>query len=329
MKGRDGASIYAIALSPLVDGLIWCGTDDGLIWLSRDDGEHWAERHAAGAHALVEGRDPRGVALRRRRPPTPRSTGTVSTTSRPYIYRTRDGGKSWTLDREGDPRRQLRQRRPRGPGPPRASLRRHGDRRLRLVRRRRRLAAAAAEPARIARSATSTRGTAISSSPRTAGRSGCWTIFRPSGSSTSTVAGRDVFLFAPREAVRLHPAPFQGTPEPKDEPMGENPPRGAILDYVLEVRRAGPGDPRDPRRERRRSSGASRATRSRAGPISRASSSRRTGSPRPSPPPPRPECTASSGTFVTPSRRSWPAVAGILRAAAPARGPRPAGTPSV
>ncbi len=45
-------------------------------------------------------------------------------------------------------------------------------------------------------------------------------------------AAEDVVLFAPREAVRLHPAGFQGTPEPKDEPMGENPPRGAAIDYV-------------------------------------------------------------------------------------------------
>ncbi|HEY6148180.1 MAG TPA: hypothetical protein VIZ69_10800, partial [Thermoanaerobaculia bacterium] len=34
-------------------------------------------------------------------------------------------------------------------------------------------------------------------------------------------------------AVRFHPATFQGTPEPKDEPAGENPPAGAILDYRL------------------------------------------------------------------------------------------------
>jgi len=48
-------------------------------------------------------------------------------------------------------------------------------------------------------------------------------------------AAEDVFLFAPREAVRLHPAGFQGTPEPKDEPMGENPKNGAVLDYVLKA----------------------------------------------------------------------------------------------
>ena len=46
-------------------------------------------------------------------------------------------------------------------------------------------------------------------------------------------AAAPAWLFAPREAVRLNPAGFQGTPEPKDEPSAENPPRGALLDYLL------------------------------------------------------------------------------------------------
>ena len=46
-------------------------------------------------------------------------------------------------------------------------------------------------------------------------------------------AAAKAWLFAPRDAVRLNPAGFQGTPEPKDEPSAENPPRGAVLDYLL------------------------------------------------------------------------------------------------
>jgi hypothetical protein len=51
-------------------------------------------------------------------------------------------------------------------------------------------------------------------------------------------AGAGAWLYAPRSAVRLNPASFQGTPEPRDEPAAENPPRGAVLDYVLKS--AGP-----------------------------------------------------------------------------------------
>jgi hypothetical protein len=49
------------------------------------------------------------------------------------------------------------------------------------------------------------------------------------------VTQADAWLFAPRPAVRLHPAGFQGTPFPKDEPAGENPPSGAIVNYALKA----------------------------------------------------------------------------------------------
>jgi hypothetical protein len=51
--------------------------------------------------------------------------------------------------------------------------------------------------------------------------------------------GAEVTLLSPRTAMRLNPAPFQGTPEPKDEPMGENPPRGAVLHYYLKTAATG------------------------------------------------------------------------------------------
>jgi hypothetical protein len=50
---------------------------------------------------------------------------------------------------------------------------------------------------------------------------------------SAKVAAAPAWLFAPREAIRFHPAAFQGTPFPKDEPAGENPPNGAILDYFV------------------------------------------------------------------------------------------------
>ncbi len=53
-------------------------------------------------------------------------------------------------------------------------------------------------------------------------------------------AAAEVWLFAPRKAIRLNPAPFQGTPDPKDEPRAENPPGGAVLDYVLKTASATP-----------------------------------------------------------------------------------------
>ncbi|MBZ5685458.1 MAG: hypothetical protein LAP86_10505 [Acidobacteriia bacterium] len=51
----------------------------------------------------------------------------------------------------------------------------------------------------------------------------------------AAAAASELALFAPRPAVRLHAGGFQGTPEPKDEPMAENPPLGATIDYFLKT----------------------------------------------------------------------------------------------
>ena len=86
--------IYTIAPSPKIAALIWIGTDDGLIQLTTDDGKTW--------------RDVTPAVL------TPWSRVTMLEASRhdantayvsvdrhqlqdfdPYIYRTRDMGKTW------------------------------------------------------------------------------------------------------------------------------------------------------------------------------------------------------------------------------------------
>lgn len=39
----DGATLFAIAESPIQEGLIWTGSNDGLVHLSRDGGDSWAD----------------------------------------------------------------------------------------------------------------------------------------------------------------------------------------------------------------------------------------------------------------------------------------------
>jgi photosystem II stability/assembly factor-like uncharacterized protein len=87
-------TIFSVAESPLSAGEIWVGTDDGLVQLTRDHGKSWtnvtpkklpewstvesvepSRRHAGTAYVAVDARrlnDPR-----------------------PYLFRTRDYGKSW------------------------------------------------------------------------------------------------------------------------------------------------------------------------------------------------------------------------------------------
>ncbi len=238
VKGPRRGVIYAIALSPLVEGLIWCGTDDGLIWLSRDGGRNWKnvtpkDLTPWSKVAIIEASHFEAetvyAAIDRHRLDDLTSS----------ILRTNDGGKTWmsiargipdgsfvNVVREDPVRRGLLYAgtetgvfvsfddgdhwQPLQMNLPNCSIRdidvRHGD----LV-------------------------------VATHGRS-FWVLddLSPLRQIDASTAASDVLLFAPRPAVRLHPAPFQGTPEPKDEPMGENPPRGAILDYFLKAAASGP-----------------------------------------------------------------------------------------
>jgi photosystem II stability/assembly factor-like uncharacterized protein len=237
-KGPRRGVIYAIAPSPLETGRIWCGTDDGLVWLTTDDGAHWrnvtpkaltpwskvgileaSHFDPATAYAAIDRHRLDDIGA--------------------YIYRTHDGGKSWTAIAKGIPAGSY-------VNVVREDAVRHG------------LLYAGTEtgvfvsfddgenwqplqlnlPNCSIRDLDARHGDLVAA---THGRS-FWVLddLSPLRQLDAKVAAEDVFLFAPREAVRLHPAPFQGTPEPKDEPMGENPPRGATLDYFLGIAAPGP-----------------------------------------------------------------------------------------
>ena len=150
-KPRPGSRfgvIYAIAPSRTADHDLWVGTDDGLIWRTRDEGAHWTNVTPPALTPWSKVGIIDDLALRRRdrlrgrRPPPPRRLQALHL---PHARRRQAAG-SWSPT--GIPRRQLRQRRARGPGAQGAALRRHGEGRLRLVRRRRPLAAAAARTCR-------------------------------------------------------------------------------------------------------------------------------------------------------------------------------------
>ena len=88
-------TIFSIAESPLAAGQIWVGTDDGLVQLTRDGGKNWQNvtpREAAASGATVEAIEPSR---------TDAGTAYVVVDARrlndvrPYLFRTRDFGKSW------------------------------------------------------------------------------------------------------------------------------------------------------------------------------------------------------------------------------------------
>jgi photosystem II stability/assembly factor-like uncharacterized protein len=95
-------TIFAIAESPVANDLIWVGTDDGLVQITRDGGKNWANVTPKGLPdwsriSQVEAS------------PHDASTAYVaadrhqSDDLHPYIYKTNDYGKTWTLLVKGIP----------------------------------------------------------------------------------------------------------------------------------------------------------------------------------------------------------------------------------
>ena len=231
VPGPRRGVIYAIASSPLAVGLVWCGTDDGLVWLTRDDGRRWenvtppeltawskvgileaSHFDAGAAYAAIDRHRLDDLA--------------------PHILRTRDAGKSWASITRGIPAGSF----------------------VNVVREdpeRRGLLYAGTEtgvfvsfddgdhwqPLQMNLPNCSVRDISVRRGDLVLGTHGrsFWVLddLSPLRQLDAKTAAAKVWLFAPRESVRLNPAGFQGTPEPKDEPSAENPPRGAVLDYFL------------------------------------------------------------------------------------------------
>jgi hypothetical protein len=57
---------------------------------------------------------------------------------------------------------------------------------------------------------------------------------------STRLAASDVWLFRPASALRVRPGADQGTPVPHDEPLAENPPTGAVIDYYLKEKAKSP-----------------------------------------------------------------------------------------
>jgi photosystem II stability/assembly factor-like uncharacterized protein len=89
------ATIFALAESPLLKGLIWAGSDDGLVHLTRDGGKTWANVTPAAVAPFTR------ISIIE---PSHFAAGTAYLAANryqledlaPYIYKTTDFGRSWT-----------------------------------------------------------------------------------------------------------------------------------------------------------------------------------------------------------------------------------------
>jgi photosystem II stability/assembly factor-like uncharacterized protein len=95
--------IFAIAPSPAADGLVWVGTDNGRVQLTRDDGKTWTDVTPGDLRdwSQVASVDPSA---------SDPGTATIAVDRHrlddrdPYVWRTRDFGKTWKRIDKGLPK---------------------------------------------------------------------------------------------------------------------------------------------------------------------------------------------------------------------------------
>ena len=223
--------IYTVAPSPLDINRIWAGTDDGLIQVTADGGLHWKDVTPpqvapwAKVSIIDAGHFDALTAYA--------AINTLRLDDmRPHIWRTHDGGKTWTEIVSGIPEGaavDAVREDPKSKGLLFAGTEREvyvsfddGDHWQSL---------------RLNMPASSIRDLAIKDDDLTAathGR-GFWILddIAPLRQLNAEVAGADAFLFKPETAIRVRWNMNTDTPLPPDEPAGQNPPDGAILDYYL------------------------------------------------------------------------------------------------
>ncbi len=229
-SSRHGV-VYTLAPSPIRKGVLWAGTDDGNIALTRDEGTHWTsvtppELSAWSKIGGIEAShfDPQTAyaAVDRHR----------LDDLQPYVYRTRDGGRTWqnavagiadgsfvNAVREDPLRRGLLY----------AATETgvyvsfdDGDRWQSLA---------------LNMPHASIRDVAVRDDAlviATHGRS-FWILddVTPLRQSDAAVARAPAWLFVPQIAFRVRPGNDDGTSLPPEVPAGENPPDGAIVNYTL------------------------------------------------------------------------------------------------
>jgi len=222
--------IYSLALSPLDSNRIWAGTDDGLIHVSRDGGKNWENvtPPALGPWSKVSIMDPSHFDVNTAYAAV---NGIRLDDLRPHIFKTTDGGKSWTEIVTGLP-----------------------DAPVNAVRedpKRRGLLFCATENAvnvsfddgahwqslRLNLPSTSVRDIIVKEDDLAVGTHGrgFWVLddITPLRQLTGSLSGQPVILYQPQRATRVRWGMYPDSPIPPDEPGGENPPDGAIINYYL------------------------------------------------------------------------------------------------
>ncbi len=223
--------VYALAPSPVEVNRIWAGTDDGLIWITKDGGQKWNDVTPKELSPWMK-----VSILDASHFDAQTCYAAINTLRlddlRPHILRTRDGGRTWTEIVNGIP-----------DGAPVGVVREDPKRKGLLFAGTERQVYVSFDDGdhwqslRLNMPATSIRDLQVKDDDLVAGTHGrgFWILddITPLRQITDSVADANAFLFSPQVATRVRWDMNTDTPLPPDEPAGENPPDGAIIDYYI------------------------------------------------------------------------------------------------
>ncbi len=235
-QSKQRGVIYAVAPSPLDADRIWCGTDDGLIHLTSDAGKTWNNVTPPDISAwqkisvIDAGHFDSKTAYA--------AVNTLRLDDlRPHIFRTHDSGNTWTEIVRGIP-----------PGQTVNAVREDPQSKGLLFAGTEKGVYVSFddgenwEPLRLNLPATSVRDLIIKDDDlvvATHGR-GFWILDNITPLRQRSGEQMENALFKPQTALRVRWSMNTDTPLPPDEPAGQNPPDGAMIDYVLAADSSGP-----------------------------------------------------------------------------------------
>ena len=227
---RRRGVIYAVGPSPVEVATIWAGTDDGLVHVTRDGGAHWQDvtPPALSSWDKIAQIDASHFDA---------NTAYIAVNAirkddmKPHIYRTHDGGKTWKEITSGMPAMgpvNVVREDPVQPGLLYAGSERtvyfsidDGDNWQSLQQN---------------MPSSSIRDLVVQDHDLVIGTHGrsIWILddvspLRQLTKHTSSTT----YLYKPAPALRVRNNVFSDTPLPPEEPAGQNPPDGAIIDYYL------------------------------------------------------------------------------------------------
>lgn len=237
LKQRIGV-IYSIGPSFKDADTIWTGTNDGLIWVTRDGGRHWS-------NVTPKGLTPWSMVTKIVASHFDDQTAYASVSRfrlddlKPYIYRTHDGGRTWQLIVNGLPDN--------------ASVnvvREDPEQKGLLIAGTERAVWFSADDGDHWQSLqfnlpqTSMRDLVIHGDDVVLGTHGRsdWILDDITPLRQLAAAGRadHAFLYKPAAAYQIPRNTYSDTQLEPEFPAGQNPPSGAIIDYVLKSPATGP-----------------------------------------------------------------------------------------